>query len=295
MNKWRKILNTISPAIIPEIRDYIIQKEQQGAPGMHPDSNSFLWDHTLQVTAIAFNLSLEEEVDPLVPVLTALFHDAGKFSSAGYHRNDKPEEQAAANAAESLLTRLKLHPFVIAEVTKALNTLYMENTEPELAADIVHDADFLAKFGYLGAAQFFIKAALRGHNLSNSMLSSVSKELTYAAVLPENMRTPAGQKRAVTKKRNSRTYFRGLINELRETGIMDARIRIIKQRCPQNPIRQMTLHLVEPAACPQCGGSFRHTFRTESGLKCRKLNASISCTKCKYSIELSFCLPEIPC
>lgn len=295
MNEWQKILNKISPEIIPKIRDYIIQKEKEGAPGMKPDNDSFLWDHTVQVTSIAYNLSRDEEVDPLVPLLAALFHDAGKFSGAGYHQDDKPEEQNASAAAEDLLMQLKIPPFVIAEVIKALNALYMEKAEPELAADIVHDADFLAKFGYLGAAQFFIKAALRGRNLSNIILSSVSKELTYAAVLPENMRTPAGQKRAVSKKRNSRAYFRGLITELREAGVMDVHIRIIKQPCPQNPNRQMTLHLVEPAACPQCGGRFEHLFTSESGLKCRKLNASISCTECDYSISLLFCLPEIPC
>lgn len=295
MNEWQKILEKISPKIIPAIKEHIIQSERKNAPGIQIENDSFLWDHTIQVTSIAFELSREEEVDPLVPVLAALFHDAGKFTADGYHQDDTPEEQNAAAAAEELLMQLKIHPFVITEVRKALHALYMEKAEPGIAADIVHDADFLVKFGFLGAAQFFIKAALRGRSLSNAVLSSVSKELTYAAVLPENMRTPAGQKRAVSKKRNSRTYFRGLINELREAGIMDARIRIIEQPCPQNPNRQITLHLVEPSVCPQCGGLFEHMFIYESGLKCRKLNASISCAECDYSISLSFCLPEIAC
>ncbi len=295
MNEWRKMLNTISPAIIPEVRDYIIQKEQQGAPGMQPDSDSFLWDHTGQVTAITFNLSREEEVDPLVPVLTALFHDAGKFTISGFHQDDIPEEQHAAAAAVSVLSKLGLPQPVISKTGEALNALYQENAKPELAADIVHDADFLSKFGFQGAAQFFIKSALRGGSLSTAVFSSVSKELTYAAVLPENMRTPSGQKAAVIKKSHTRLFFRGLLKELNEAGIMDCRIRVIKQPCPQNPRRQMALHFVEPIACPQCKGAFQRFFSTESGLKCRKLNVQISCAECDYSIALSFCLPEISC
>jgi hypothetical protein len=294
-NDWRKFLDTISPEIIPEIKAFTIHAEQIGAPGLQPESDSFLWDHTIQVAAISFILSQEEEVDPLVPLLTALFHDAGKFSPNGYHQENIPEEQSSAAAARTILLKLGLPQPVITGVSDSLNTLYQENAAPELAADIVHDADFLSKFGFQGAAQLFIKSALRGRHLSNTVISSVSKELTYAEILPENMRTPFGQKAAVIKKKNSRIYFHGLLRELRDAGIMDCRIHIIKMPCPLQPQRLLSLHLVEPAACPQCGAAFKRNFSVEAGLKCRKLNGKIVCAGCEYSISLSFCLPEISC
>ncbi|MFO7867477.1 MAG: hypothetical protein R6V02_11800 [Candidatus Aminicenantes bacterium] len=295
MTQWMTIIDAVSPEIIPQIRAFIIQSERQGAPGLREDSDSFLWDHTLQVAAVTGALSREEKRDPVVPLLTALFHDAGKFTLTGYHRDDIPEEQTAAAAARVILSRLRVYSGMIEKVNASLNALYQEGRQTDPAADIVHDADFLSKFGFQGAAQFFIKSALRGRNLSSAVLSSVSKELTYAAVLPENMRTPAGKKMAHEKKHNTRVFFRGLLKELREAGMADFRIRIHPCPCPCNPDRTLSLHLAEPAECPACGGEFQHCFTTESGLKCRQLNAEISCRSCGHRMSVSFCLPEIPC
>ena len=179
-------------------------------------------------------------------------------------------------------------------LTSGLRALYNRSAAKNPVADIVHDADFLSKFGALGVANFFIKSTLRGKTLQDALMSSLSKELTYAACLPSNMRTRAGRRWAGRKSRDTLKFFRSLLRELKETQAADftiRRIRIYPESCPRRPA---DVWLAAPRSCGTCGGLWRAAFRTEQGIKCEKLEVEIKCSGCGNASSISFCLPEIP-
>jgi len=157
----------------------------------------------------------------------------------------------------------------------------------------VHDADFLVKFGYLGVANFFIKSALRQKNLYKTLITSLSKELTYAAALKANMRTITGKKMAGKKSAATLTYYRGLLDELREAGIAFFKIKDEAYPCPKNPKKILTLRMAIPEVCPECHSELTMDFASQSKTKCEQLTANIHCVHCPNEYQVSFCLPEI--
>ena len=169
------------PKLIDKIREVIERSEFEYAERATEDS--FLWEHTYYVSAMAMQLSYDECMDPLLPVVTALFHDCGKFENGNYHEGDVPEEEIAANIAEKLLGDMGFTLKDIDAVVDGLLALYNDQREKSMISKIVHDADFLVKFGYMGFANFFEKSVLRGMAIRHSILKAMSKELTYAHVL----------------------------------------------------------------------------------------------------------------
>ncbi len=110
----------------------------------------------------------------------------------------------------------------IGRVVRALRSLYNSGSGRSRLADIVHDADFLSKSGYLGVANFFVKSTLRGRNLESAAMDFLSRELTYAAVLPANMRTAAARRLAVRKSADGLRFYRSYLAELNEAHGLDA-------------------------------------------------------------------------
>ena len=100
-----------------------------------------------------------------------------------------------------------MKPADVKRVLAGLKALYREKSARSIVADIVHDADFLSKFGSLGVANFFAKAALRGRTIRAAVLQYSSKELTYASCLPQNMRTAAGRELAGRRASQSMKFF----------------------------------------------------------------------------------------
>lgn len=280
------------PGMIEEIRKVIRESESryEGASGA---SESFLWEHTTHVASIAHGLAQAEGLDPLIPAVAALFHDAGKFAGGRYHEDDIAEEQEAARTAGPLLLRFGMKSTDVKRVLSGLEALYHEKAGKNAVADLVHDADFLSKFGALGVAGFFVKSALRGRTLGVAVLQHLSKEVTYAACLPLNMRTSAGRKLAAKKAADSLRFFRLLLAELRDAQIADFRIRRLRVPDPVDKDRSLEVRLVLPAACPGCGGRWHTAWTTEQGIKCRKLSVDTLCRRCGRRLGTSFCLPEI--
>ena len=95
-------------------------------------------------------------------MIAALFHDAGKFSGGKYHSDETIEEEESARIAERILRRFGMNAASIRKVLAGLRALYNEKSRGNAVAAILHDADFLSKFGALGIAGFFTKSALRG-------------------------------------------------------------------------------------------------------------------------------------
>ncbi len=282
------------PGLVRKVKNLIEESERGYAKKTGGAAGSFLWEHTIHVTSLAYDLALAEGFDPVTASVVALFHDAGKFVEGGYHEGDRAEEEDSATLARAVLGQAGAGKGGIARVERALRALYEERAAGNRAAAIVHDADFLAKFGALGVAGFFIKSALRGRNLEGAIGDSLSKELTYASVLALNMRTRSGRKMAVKKSADSLRYFRSLLRELKNVHGIEYRIRTVQVRIPGGRRGPARVRLVVPAACPSCGAAWSHALRVEPGLKCRKLLAAINCRGCGAGREIAFCLPEIP-
>jgi HD superfamily phosphodiesterase len=290
--EFYRSLTALSPGLVERIRKTIeeaekrFSKKKDGRPG-------FLWEHTVLVAAQSYRLAKLEKENPDLAALVALFHDSGKFAGGRYHADDKPEEEAAARLARANLEESGLKMADIGRVVRALRSLYRSGSARNRLADIVHDADFLSKFGYLGVANFFVKSTLRGRNLESAAVEYLSKELTYAAVLPANMRTAAARRLAVKKAADTLRFFRSYIGELKEAHGLDLRVRTADVPRSGSRARAAKVTLVLPVACVSCGGRWENDFRTEKGVKCERLEASLRCGACGEKRSISFCLPEM--
>jgi HD superfamily phosphodiesterase len=280
------------PGLIDKIKELIQESERQFTGGSAA-AESFLWEHTTHVASISFELAHSERIDPVIPAVAALFHDAGKFAGGAYHKGEKAEEEAAAAIADGMLRQLGISRIHIHRVVTGLRALYHAQAKPNPVADTVHDADFLSKFGALGVAQFFIKSTLRGQTLLNAITSQLSKELTYAACLPCNMRTRAGKRLAERKSRETLKFFGSLLRELKETHAADFTIKRLRVNPSSRPRASVAVRLAVPRSCGQCGGRWTHALKTERGLKCEMLEVEVRCARCGNKVNFGFCLPEI--
>jgi HD superfamily phosphodiesterase len=287
-----KSLTSLSPGLVERARRLIEDSEKKFTGRKSPEAG-FLWEHTVLVTALSFRLARMEKADADLAAITALFHDAGKFSGGRYHRDRKPEEETAARLARETLEDSGLDMAAIGHVVRALRSLYNTGPRRNALADVIHDADFLSKFGLLGVAQFFVKSTLRGRNLETAIMNHLSKELTYAGVLPLNMRTESARKLAAKKSQETLRFYKAFLAELEKAHGMDFRVRALEVKRPAKRPARLNVMLVAPAACGACGGAWEFGFRTEKGLKCETLEASIRCGACGAAHEISFCLPEM--
>ncbi len=284
------------PGLVGEVREIIEASERRYEGKRAGEGGGFLWEHTVHVASLAHDLAVAEGIDPVLPAVAALFHDSGKFRGGRYHRGDRPEEADAAALAEAVLAKEGARASDIARVKIALLALYDEKARRNVLADIVHDADFLSKFGHLGVAGFFLKSALRGKNLVAAVTSSLSKELTYAKALPGSMRTAAGRKSALKRSRDSLRFFRALLKELDEIRGAGFKIRKTAVALPGlegKPKKNVEVLLVVPGSCEACGKRWRYDLSVVRGLKCRTLEARLRCSGCGDAYTISFCLPEL--
>jgi len=287
-------ISELYPGLIEKAKGTIEASEKEYEQRTSGIAGSFLWEHTLHVASLAYELALDEGLDPVLPSLAALFHDAGKFAGGVYHKGRRPEEEDSAALAGAVLVKTGVPRAAIAKVCKAIRALYDEKTRRDPIAGLVHDADFLSKFGYLGIAGFFIKSTLRGRNLNGAIMNSLSKELTYASALPSNMRTGAGRRAAVRKARDTQRFFRALLRELKETHGAEYRLRQARVFRPGDGEKMTEVRLVVPAKCESCGGKWGRELAVEKGIKCLTLNALLRCSGCGDNYTISFCLPEVP-
>ncbi len=286
-----ELLDDRFPGLISGVKRVIEDSEFKYCRGSR--SESFLWQHTIYVASMAMKISYAEFVDPVLPVVTALFHDCGKFENGKYHDGEKPEEEAGAEIASHLLKEVGFADIHL--IKESLLALYNEDKMDNINTRIVHDSDFLIKFGHMGFANFFEKSVLRGMVIRNSILKAMSKELTYAASLEANMFTQSGKKMAQKKARITISLFQNYLEELRETGISDYEIREMEVNCCKGPDDIIPLILVLPRFCEHCYTPLTISFDREKGIKCERLIVNISCSRCHENsgYDFSFCLPEL--
>jgi len=290
--EFYRSLTARTPGLVERVRR-TIEEAERGFTGKREARDGFLWEHSVLVAAQSFRLAKAEKEDPDLAALVALFHDSGKFAGGRYHANDKPEEEESARLAREILEEAGFEMNGIGHVVRALRSLYNSGARRNRLADVVHDADFLAKFGYLGVANFFVKSALRGRNLESAVMDYLGKELTYAAVLPANMRTASAKKLAARKSADTLRFYRGFLAELKDAHGLVFRIQTLTVPRPGSRAKKAAVSLALPASCGSCGGKLATDLRTEKGMKCEKLEASLRCGSCGEKRSISFCLPEL--
>ncbi len=290
--EFYRSLTARSPGLVERVRR-AVEDSERSFTGKKDARDGFLWEHSVLVAAQSFRLAAAEKEDPALAALTALFHDSGKFAGGKYHANDKPEEEESARLARAILEEAGFPMAGIGQIVRALRSLYNAGARRNRLADIVHDADFLAKFGYLGVANFFVKSTLRGRNLESAVMDFLGKELTYAAVLPANMRTAAARKLAARKSAATLRFYRAYLAELKEAHGLAFRVHTAAVARPGPRAKRAAVSLALPAACGSCGGKWKIALGTEKGIKCEKLEASLLCGSCGEKRSISFCLPEL--
>ena len=99
MNEVRNVLEARCPGLYGRIEQVLIDDEARFCRRANQPASEFLVEHTRRTAAIALKIAQMEGIDPFLPVLAALFHDAGKFHEGAYHDDDIPEEEHAAEIA----------------------------------------------------------------------------------------------------------------------------------------------------------------------------------------------------
>jgi len=296
MNAVRNLLETRFPGLHARIENMLVEAEARYNHQTSQAPSEFLLDHARRTAAIAHKLSAMEGVDPFLPALVALYHDAGKFHDGEYHADDVPEEEHAAVLAGGMLAEFGVEHTYIEAVLEALRALYDDRLPCVGPCRIVQDADRLDKLGALGVGAFFTKATLRGRGLVDALESTLSRELTYALAAPRSMFTQTGKKLAGEKAIKTVAYFDDLLHDLESWGIasFERRTLILEEDFRTRDgasMQRMEVTIVMPRACPDCEAPLGLTHQRGRGVKCEKLTARFACRGCGYAREISFCLP----
>lgn len=296
MNDLRQLLERQFPSLFGRIETLLIEAEARYNRSVGQAPSEFLVDHSRRAAAIAQVVARLEGVDPLLPVVIALLHDAGKFNDGAYHADDLPEEEHAAIIAGELLAEFGMAPEAIATVQESLRALYDDRRPCIGPSRIVQDADRLDKLGALGVGAFFTKATLRGRGLVEALLQTASRELTYALAAPRSMFTVSGRRLAAARAEKTLAYFDELFADLEHWGIARLERRTLAlagtfRTRDGAAVEAIEVTLVLPRSCPVCAGPLDLAHRREQGLKCEKLVARISCPACGYGHGTGFCLP----
>lgn len=298
MNDLRDALDARFPGLHAAIETTLVETEARYNRQSSQAPSEFLLEHTRRTAAIARRIAALEGVDPFLPTLVALYHDAGKFHDGEYHQDGVPEEEHAALLAGKMLDGFGLGPGDIASVQQALRALYDARLPCIGPCRIVQDADRLDKLGPLGVGAFFTKAALRGRGLVDALLQALSRELTYARAAPRSMFTATGRRLAGEQAPKTIAFFEQLLEQLESWGIASFELRSIVLNEDFRTrdgalVHEMEVTIAMLRACPDCGAPLALAHRREQGVKCDRFVARFSCGRCDYANETSLCLPVL--
>jgi HD superfamily phosphodiesterase len=296
MNEVRKLLESRFPGLHARIEQTLVESEARYNRQTKQPPSEFLLEHTQRTAAIAHNIAAMERVDAFLPVLVALYHDAGKFHEGEYHKDGVPEEEHAAVLAGRMLAESGAQRADIEAVRAALRSLYDDRLPSLQPCRIVQDADRLDKLGALGVGAFFTKATLRGRGLVDALVHTLSRELSYALAAPHSMLTETGKRLAGEQTAKTVAFFDDLLRDLERWGIaaFERRPLLVEgdfRARDGASVQKVQVTIVMPRACPDCEAPIALTHRSERGLKCEILKARFACESCDYARDISFCLP----
>jgi uncharacterized protein len=244
-----------------------------------------LWDHLSRTAVIAEQLGRAEGLDPSTCRLAALFHDVGKFHKGQRHGDSEPEEKHSVDVLARFAKPHGLPEDQVAEISEAILQLYRCDPDPSPLARVLFDADNLEKLGHLGVANFFLKRGLRGRGISPSFMVQFTVELTYARHAVGCMQTDAGRSWARRRAPQTESFFRSLIDQLREDGLADLVIKELD-------FDGLLIDAVVPSVCG-CSRALVPEIWQEEGMKCRKIHLVHACDACGERYEVRFCRPRL--
>jgi HD superfamily phosphodiesterase len=261
-----------------------VQREESAADQGDRTVDS-LWDHLCRTAVIAEQLGRTEGLNPSTCRLGALFHDAGKFHKGQRHGDSEPEEKRSVEVLGRLAQTHGIPECQVAEISEAILQLYRCDPEPTPLARVLFDADNLEKLGYLGAANFFVKRGLRGQGISSEFMVQFTVELTYARHAVGCMQTKSGRDWARRRAPQTQSFFRSLLDQLREDGLADLVVRELD-------LDGFMIDAVVPTAC-SCGHALVPEIRQDEGIKCQKIHLVHACRDCGERYEVRFCRPRL--
>lgn len=298
MNDVQLMLEARYPGLYGSIVSTLVEAEATFNARTGQAPSKFLLEHTLRTTVISRKISGMEGIDPFLPMLVTLFHDAGKFHEGEYHKDEIPEEEHAALIADRILGAHGLGHDNIDPVLIALRALYDDRLPCAGICRVVQDADRLDKLGPLGVGAFFAKATLRGRGLVDALVQTLSRELTYAKAAPQTMFTESGKKLAEAQAAKTLAFFDDLTDQLESWGIASFKrhtILLDEGFCSRDGavVRGGEVIVAMLADCPDCKFPLELTHQLKRGLKCERFIARSECKRCNYANETSLCLPVI--
>ncbi len=296
INQVRRTLEARIPGLHARIEKMLADSEALFARKAKQARSEFLLEHSRRTAAIAYRIALMEKLDPFLPCLIALYHDAGKFHEGAYHQDNVPEEEHAAAIAESMLGAAALSRGEIEAVAQGLRALYKDALPSSAACRVVQDADRLDKLGVFGVSSFFTKAALRGRGLVAALTSSLSRELTYARTAPYSMLTDTGRRLAREQAAKTLAFFDDLLQDLEDWGIaaFERRTVLLEEEFRARDgsrLPRLEVTIVMPRGCPECDAPLTLAHSRRRGVKCEQLVVRFDCRGCGHSLETQFCLP----
>jgi putative nucleotidyltransferase with HDIG domain len=270
-------------AIEDALRDHV--RCEEGAADQGDRAADSLWDHLCRTAEIAEQLGRAEGLDPSTCRLAALFHDAGKFHQGQRHGDSVPEEQRSVEVFVEIAQTQGIPERQVAEISEAILQLYRCDPEPTPLARVLFDADNLEKLGFLGVANFFVKRGLRGRGVSPEFMAQFTVELTYARHAVGCMQTESGRDWAQRRAPQTQSFFRSLLDQLREDGLADLVIKELD-------IEGLLIDAVVPRAC-SCEKALVPEVWQDEGIKCQKIHLVHACRDCDDRYEVRFCRPRL--
>jgi uncharacterized protein len=273
----------VMSAIEDSLRDHVRREESAADQGDRAADS--LWDHLSRTAVIAERLGRAEGLDPTTCRLAALFHDAGKFHEGQRHGDSRPEEERSVEVLRRLGQSHGIPGSLVEEMSEAILQLYRCDPEPTPLARVLFDADNLEKLGYLGVANFFVKRGLRGQGISPEFMVQFTVELTYARHAVGCMQTESGRDWARRRAPQTQSFFRSLLDQLREDGLADLVIKELD-------LGGFPIDAIVPRAC-SCGRALAPEIRQDQGIKCQKIHLVHACRDCGDRYEVRFCRPRL--
>ena len=273
----------VMSAIEDSLREHV-QREEDAAERGDRVADS-LWDHLSRTAVIAERLGRAEGLDPSTCRLAALFHDAGKFHRGQRHGDSRPEEERSVEVLVQLSQSHDIPPILVEEINEAILQLYRCDPDPTPLARVLFDADNLDKLGYLGVANFFVKRGLRGGGISPEFMVQFTVELTYARHAVACLQSLSGKEWARRRAPQTQSFFRSLLDQLREDGLADLVIKEVD-------FDGLLIDAVVPRAC-SCRRSLVPEVRQDDGIKCQKIHLVHACRDCGERYEVRFCRPRL--
>jgi HD superfamily phosphodiesterase len=277
------ISGSVLSAIEDSLRDYV-RREESAADGGDRAADS-LWDHLCRTAGIAEQLGRSEGLDPSSCRLGALFHDAGKFHRGQRHGDSEPEEKHSVEVLGRFAQSHGIPESQVAEISEAILQLYRCDPGPTPLARVLFDADNLDKLGFLGVANFFVKRGLRGQGISPEFMVQFTVELTYARHAVACMQTESGREWARRRAPQTQSFFRSLLDQLRDDGVADLVINELE-------FDGLAINAVVPSTC-SCGRALVPEIWQDEGIKCRKIHLVHACRDCGERYEVRFCRPRL--